>query len=105
MPQPPSLTPEQRAQALQKAAEARKQRADIKNRLKMGSLTLKEVLGQAEKNEVIGKMKVISVIESLPGLGKIKARKILDEAGISETRRIQGLGVKQREQLLNILAG
>jgi hypothetical protein len=102
MPQPPSLSQEQRAEALAKAAEARRQRAEIKSKLKIGTLTLAELLKKADKDDIIGKMKVISVLESLPGLGKIKARKVMEEVGISETRRLQGLGAKQKEALLEV---
>jgi transposase len=95
MPLPPTLSPEQRQAALEKAAAARKQRAELKDRLKMGSVTLKELLDQGQNNEVIGKMKVLAVLESLPGLGKVKARRVMDEVGISDTRRVQGLGEQQ----------
>ena len=103
MPLPPSLSPEQRQAALEKAAAARRQRAELKEKLKMGSMTLKELLDQAARDEVVGKMKVLSVLESLPGLGKVKARRLMEEVGISETRRIQGLGDKQREKLFELL--
>ncbi len=83
-----------------KAAEARRQRAEIKERLKMGSLSFAELMGQVSKDEMVGKMKVLAVLESLPGLGKVKARKLMEEVGISETRRLQGLGANQRESLL-----
>lgn len=69
----------------------------------MGSLTLSELLDSAKGNETVGKMKVLAVLESLPGLGKVKARRLMAEVGISETRRIQGLGQKQRESLLKEL--
>ena len=105
MPLPPQLTPEQRKAALEKAAIARRQRAELKEKLKMGSLSLTELLSQAESSETVGKMKVISVLESLPGLGKVKARRLMEEVGISETRRVQGLGVNQREALLKEIAG
>lgn len=81
----------------------RKQRAELKDRLKMGSVSLKELLDQGQSDEVIGKMKVINVLESLPGLGKVKARRAMDEVGISETRRVQGLGEQQRRKLLEKL--
>jgi signal recognition particle GTPase len=99
MPLPPSLSPEQRQAALDKAAAARRQRAELKEKLKMGSLTLRELLDQAGSDEVIGKMKVLAVLESLPGLGKVKARRLMEEVGISETRRVQGLGANQRQAL------
>ncbi|MDA8076747.1 MAG: integration host factor, actinobacterial type [Actinomycetota bacterium] len=100
MPQPPALTDEQRRAALEKAAKVRRQRAEVKERLKMGALTLAELLDQAESDETVGKMKVLSVLESLPGLGKVKARRLMAAVGIAESRRLQGLGTKQRADLL-----
>jgi len=100
MPLPPTLTAEQRQAALEKAAIARRERAELKERLKMSSLTLTELLDQAEGNDVIGKMKVVAVLESLPGVGKVKARRTMEEIGISETRRVRGLGGQQREALM-----
>jgi signal recognition particle GTPase len=104
MPQPPALTPEQRQAALQNAAKVRRERADVKEKLKLGSLTLAELLKQAENDETVGKMKVVSVLESLPGLGKVKARRMMETVGISESRRLQGLGAKQRADLLRSTA-
>ncbi len=101
MPNPPKLTPEQRQAALAKAAEARRARAEIKERLKMGSLTLRELLEQADGDEMIGKMKVLAVLESLPGVGKVKARRTMDEIEISDTRRVRGLGDQQKRKLLD----
>lgn len=100
MPLPPSLTPEQRSAALEKAAEARRQRAELKEKLKMGTVTLSSLLDRASKEELVGKMKVVSVLESLPGIGKVKARKLMEQIGISETRRLQGLGANQRARLI-----
>ena len=104
MPLPPALSADQRQAALEKAAQARRMRAELKEKLKMGSLTLSELLQQADSDEVVGKMKVLAVLESLPGLGKVKARRIMDEVGISETRRLQGLGDQQRKKLFEKLA-
>jgi hypothetical protein len=100
MPQPPVLTPEQREQALAKAAEARRVRAELKEKLKMGAVTLSSLLEQAEKDDHIGKMKVLAVIEALPGVGKVKARRTMEEIGIADTRRVRGLGEQQKKALL-----
>jgi hypothetical protein len=100
MPLPPTLTAEQRQAALEKAAQARRERAELKERLKMGSITLRELLDQADGDDIVGKMKVVAVLESLPGVGKVKARRTMEEIGISETRRVRGLGAQQREALL-----
>lgn len=100
MPMPPQLSPEQRDAALAKAAAARRERAELKEELKAGTTSLSALFARAESNEVVSKMKVLAVLESLPGLGKVKARRMMEEVGISETRRIQGLGRNQREALL-----
>ena len=100
MPLPPSLTPEQRTAALEKAAAARRQRAEVKEKLKMGSLSLPELFEQGDRDEVLAKLKVVSVLESLPGVGKVRARRLMQELDISESRRLRGLGRNQREALL-----
>ncbi|WP_420450390.1 integration host factor, actinobacterial type [Ilumatobacter sp.] len=101
MATPPQLTPEQRAAALAKAAEARTARAEIKARLKMGSMSLGEALDSDDEN--VAKLKVVSMLESLPGVGKVKARKLMEEIGIADNRRVQGLGAQQRKSLLDEL--
>lgn len=101
MATPPALTPEQRAAALAKAAEARAARAEVKNKLKIGSLSLAEAL--ASTDSTIGKLKVVSLLESLPGVGKVKARRLMEEIGIADNRRVQGLGQQQRNSLLEQL--
>lgn len=95
----PPLTPEQRAAALEKAAAARRARAALKVRLKTSGTSLSDVLSTGETDEVVGKMKVVAVLESMPGVGKVKAQKIMEELEISPSRRVRGLGSKQREAL------
>jgi hypothetical protein len=100
MPLPPSLTPEQRQAALEKAAVARRQRAEVKEKLKANSLSLRELFEQGDRDETLAKLKVVSVLESLPGVGKVRARRLMQELDISESRRLRGLGRNQREALL-----
>ena len=99
MPLPP-LTPEQRSAALEKAAAARQVRAEVKNRLKYSQGSLAEVIEQGRTDDMIGKLKVSALLESLPGVGKIKARAIMADIGISETRRLRGLGPHQARALV-----
>jgi hypothetical protein len=95
----PPLTPEQRAAALEKAAAARKARAEIKERLKRSGASISEVLSQGETDDVIGKMRVSAVLEAMPGVGKARAQRIMERLEISPTRRVRGLGAKQRSAL------
>jgi hypothetical protein len=91
----PPLTPEQRQAALDKAAASRRERAEVKNRLKHSGASITEVLRDGEHNEVIGKMRVLDLLQSMPGLGKVRARQVMDRLGIAESRRVRGLGSKQ----------
>ena len=87
----PTLSDEQRAQNLKKAAEARHARAELREKIKNG-------------DEAAKRMPVRALIESLPGYGKAKAAKIMDEIAVADNRRVQGLGARQREALLEILS-
>lgn len=96
----PQLTPEQRAAALEKAAIARRERAQLKDDLKRGNTDLKKVLSEVENNEILGKMKVSALLEALPKVGKVKAQEIMNDLEIAPTRRLRGLGDRQRRALL-----
>lgn len=97
----PDLSPEQRQAALKKAAEARRKRAEIKAKLKSGSLGLTDVLRRSDNDDILGKMKVSAMLEALPGVGKVRAKNIMEELNISTSRRLRGLGGKQKEALLD----
>jgi len=96
----PPLTAEERAQALEKAGRARKARAQVKEDLKTSKTSLKKVIEDGQTDEFIGKLKVLSALEALPGVGKVKAKAIMDDVGIAETRRIRGLGPHQAAELI-----
>jgi len=100
MAQPPKLTDEQRRQALAKATEARRVRAEVKGLLKTGSMTLAELFDRAAEDELVAGLKVESLIASMPGAGKIKAKRLMERLAISESRRVRGLGDRQKEGLL-----
>ena len=91
----PPLTPEQRQAALDKAAASRRERAEVKNRLKISGASLADVVEEARVNEVIGKMRVSELLQSMPGLGKVRAAQVMERLKISESRRVRGLGAKQ----------
>ena len=93
---------EEKLSALQKAQEMRSKRAELRARLKKGTITLREVLESAD-DEVIAKMRVSYLIQSLPQVGKVTSKKIMDEIGINENRRVQGLGKRQIDELLKKL--
>lgn len=100
MATPPILSDEARQAALAKAAEARRVRADAKQRLKDGELSFSELLEAADADEILNNTKILTILESLPGVGKVKARRTMEAIGIAESRRIRGLGDNQRRELL-----
>ncbi|RJQ31172.1 MAG: integration host factor [Actinobacteria bacterium] len=98
----PQLTDAERRAALKKAVETRQKRAELKKRIKAGQVSLTQVLNDTS-NPVVAKMKISSLLQSLPGVGKARAQKLMTRIGIDESRRIQGLGSKQRQSLLEEL--
>lgn len=98
----PKLSAEQKQEGLNKARQVRLERAKIRAGLKDGSLTLADLLEKCD-DEIIGKTRVKYALESLPQVGKITAARIMEEVGIDEVRRLRGLGVRQREELLKRL--
>jgi len=98
----PKLSLDEKRLALKKAQEVRSQRAKIRQNLKNGKTTIMEVLANIN-DDVIAKMRVVYLLESLPRIGKIKTQKIMSDIGIDETRRIQGLGNRQKQALIERL--
>jgi hypothetical protein len=103
----PTLTEEQRQAALEKAAVARRARAEITTSLKSGTLTLAEVFQQAvdAPDGAAGRLKVFALLRALPGYGQVRAKKLMDDVHIAETRRVRGLGDQQKKALLAVIQG
>ena len=99
MGSPPQLTPEQRQDALLKAAASRKRRAEVKVKIKSGEFSIDTILEIAKTDDAVGKMRVKELLESLSGVGKVRALSLMERLNISPTRRIQGLGRLQVKQL------
>ena len=96
----PKMTDEQRAAALARAAEARRVRAEIKQLLKTGSLTLEDVFERAAEDDLVGGIKVSSLVVSMPHMGKVKAKRLMEDLRIADNRRLRGLTERQRADLL-----
>jgi len=99
----PNLTPEEKRKALEKAQCMRKARAELRQKLKKGEINLAEVIDSDDP--VVQRMKVSYLLKSLPRIGKVKAEKIMEEVGIDKSRRVQGLGRRQKEALLLRFSG
>jgi guanylate kinase len=98
---PPRLTDEQRLKALEKAAASRRRRASIKLDLKSGSLSIDNILELSKTDEAVANMRVRELLESLSGVGKVRALTLMERLEISSTRRVKGLGRHQITQLRN----
>ena len=96
---PPQLTPKERQEALLKATISRKRRAEIKTKIKNAEISFDAILELAKDEDAISKMRVKELLESLSGVGKVRAQTLMDRLKISPTRRIQGLGRLQIKQL------
>ncbi|HBE78874.1 MAG TPA: integration host factor [Firmicutes bacterium] len=98
----PKLSLEEKRKALKKAQDVRSKRAKIRQNLKKGKTNILEVLANIN-DDVVAKMRVVYLLESLPRIGKVKTKKIMNDIGIDETRRIQGLGNRQKQALIERL--
>lgn len=96
----PELTDEQRRAALAKAAAARQVRAEVKNRLRHSGASIADVLAEAKRNEAVAKIKVLDLLQSVPGIGKLTAQQIMADLSIAESRRLRGLGSNQAKGLV-----
>ena len=102
-PTPPSLTQEQRVQASRLAVANRRRRAEVKRLVKSGQMSLDEIFALAENEECVAQMRAYDLISALPAIGEVKAERIMAKAAIAKTRRIRGLGPKQRAELFRAL--
>jgi guanylate kinase len=98
---PPRLTDEQRLKALEKAASSRKRRVFVKSELKRGVLDIEAVLELSKTDDAVANMRVRELLESLSGVGKVRALTLMERLEISPTRRVKGLGRHQITQIRN----
>ena len=96
---PPELSATERASAREAALEARRQRSAIRRALADGSLTVAQVLDRKDSDPVCANLPVRELLMSLPGVGQARCAGIMDAVGISATRRVRGLGVRQMTAL------
>jgi hypothetical protein len=99
----PSRTPEQRTQALERALASRQERALIRQRLKSGDLKARDVLEACEENQAWGALPIRAFLTALPGVGTAKAEAIMRDIDIAASRRLRGLGERQRLELLRVI--
>ena len=101
----PVLTNEQRLAASAKAVQVRTKRAELRRQLKESKISFNEVLSVSDSDEIVSGMRVITILESLPGIGKIKASALMETCDIALSRRMKGLGSTQAQKLKSALNG
>ncbi|MFJ8747495.1 integration host factor, actinobacterial type [Embleya sp. NPDC127516] len=94
----PVIGPDDRRAPLARAAAVRKERAEAREALKRGRTSLREV--PDTDTPAVRSMPVRALLESLPDIGKVRADRLLAELGTSASRRVRGLGARQRDRLL-----
>ena len=98
----PKISEEDRKKALEKAQKVRKERAALREEMKAGKRAMKDVIDR-KGEDIVGGMRVKYVLESMPGIGKVRAKEIMDQIGIDENRKVKGLGTRQVAALLERL--
>ncbi len=93
-------TDDQRREWLAKAAAARRKRAEVKRRVADGEATIEGVLAESRSDRVVAAIRVGELVRSVPGVGDVRARRAMEQAGIAPDRRIRGVGQRQREALV-----
>jgi len=102
-PTPPALSQQQREEASRLAVANRRRRAEVKRLVKSGDLSLEEIFALADREECVAQMRAYDLISALPAIGDVKAQRIMEAASIATTRRVRGLGPRQRAELFRAL--
>lgn len=91
----PTLSPEQLQSARSAATKARRARAEFKDKVRRGELTLSQALDEAAKDDVLAHVKVVDLLKALPRVGEKRAAAIMERFDIAPNRRLRGLGRHQ----------
>lgn len=102
----PKLTEEQRRENLAKAMQARRRRSTVLKQVSSGEKTVADVIAMADGgDEDVARMRVFTLIKAVPGYGFAKTQRLMKRIGISESRRIRGLGARQRAEIAAAVGG
>ncbi len=94
---PPRLSTRARRRAGEKAVLARQDRAKVKEQVASGELFFFDLFKDERKS--IARMKLMDLLQSVPGIGQARAQLIFERTNISPSRRIGGVGHRQIELL------
>ena len=99
----PGRSADQRARALDAALVARRERSRLRAALKARELSAVDVITGAPTHPLWAAVKVTWLLESIPGIGTVRAARIMTDLRIAPSRRVQGLGEHQRADLIEHL--
>ncbi|AQP44448.1 integration host factor, actinobacterial type [Tessaracoccus flavus] len=99
----PQLSSAQLEAARSAATEARRQRADLKDRVKSGELSFTDALDKAVDDDSLSRIKVVDLLRAIPRVGITRATEIMENLDIAPNRRIRGLGRHQISRLNELL--
>lgn len=99
-----TITAAQRKIALSKARRLHDEMAQVRVSISTENLGLAEALSDFVATSAVNSLYVVKLLESLPGVGKVRARRVMSEIGIPPKRRVLGLDARQREALIKELA-
>lgn len=101
----PPLTEQERRAAAEAALVARRRRAAVKKDLSAGSIGLSQVFEMGRNDPAVAKMRVSDLLAAMPRIGPVRAQAIMERAEIATSRRLRGLGERQRQVLLTYFEG
>ena len=92
-----------RVSALARALNLRTEMSRVLEEISDGSLSLFEVFAKSINDEATGRLYVVKALESIPVVGKVKARRVMTELGITQKRRVDSLSTQERDALIKVL--
>lgn len=99
MNRPPVRSPQQRARAREQALDARRRRAEARAAVSEGRWSLVDLLDRCSPDNDYGRIRVRDALSALPGIGEVRSLEIMGDMGIATSRRLRGLGSRQRAAL------
>jgi hypothetical protein len=92
-----------RRAVLAAAEDVRRRRAEVVGDLTAARMTLGEAFELADRDDLVARIKLLSLLQSVPGVGKVGSRRLLGSLGIPEIARTGAVGPDDRRRLLEAL--
>jgi hypothetical protein len=100
--QAPLRSPDQRMEALKRANDIRVRRAQLKKDLKLGRVSIDDIL--RDPPDYVSTAKVFDILMAVPKFGRVKATRYLNQARISQSKTVGGLSERQRTELIGLFS-